>query len=119
MNSVAILLTILFIVAILGTVLGNTDIQKRLFFRSRNKGYIQRQKPRTTIYIAVKSESSKVVLEKPKVYKPAERLAKDIEIVTDGKIVAESWRGYRYREILARLTPQQINDINEMRSFLK
>lgn len=109
----------MFIVACIGKLLGMDTLQ-RLFYNQDKHQLYWSQNPAQRIWVGVTDKSTKSVKVNVKFLgNPARELAKDIEIVTGGRILAETLEGYSYSEILADLTPDQVRDIEEVRSFLK
>lgn len=105
------------IVGIFGWVLGRPSMTRKLFYNHDN--LVRTQDYAVGIWVAVKYTDTEAEKIKVKVLEsPARRLAKDIEIVTKGNIMAESYTGYTYREILESLTKEQLMDIKDLRSFL-
>lgn len=105
-------------VAVLGYFLGQLFDRKKILHLKNNEVVNCRLYRR--FWIPIKSEFSKTVNIKVKVYPNIGRkLAEDIETVTEGRILADSYNGYTYSEILAELTPEQIKDIKSLREFMK
>ncbi len=105
-------------VAVLGYFLGQLFDRKKILHLKNNEVVNCRLYRR--FWIPIKSEFSKTVKIKVKVYPNIGRkLAEDIETVTEGRILADSYNGYTYSEILAELTPEQIKDIKSLREFMK
>lgn len=110
------------VISIIGWYVGNETRVRRWFYTSHDTTFSTTHwGKRTQIYVNyIDTKPEKV---KPKIigatYSDRNRLSKDIEIVTNGKMLASSFNDYTYRQILASLTPEQIESINEMRSFLK
>ncbi len=115
-----VLFYLIFVVSLIGWLLGNTDLGRTIFYSRlpKDKYYSQSQAPRFFIPVTFATSNSQVIKIRH-LGNPAKDLARDIEIITDGDIRAESWRGYSYRQIVSHLTPAQINDIKQLRSFLK
>lgn len=106
------------LVAVLGYFLGQLFDRKKILHLKNNEVVNCRLYRR--FWIPIKSEFSKTVKIKVKVYPNIGRkLAEDIETVTEGRILADSYNGYTYSEILAELTPEQIKDIKSLREFMK
>ena len=109
---------ILAILSVIGAILGNDNISRRLFYLDDSRTF-RSSSDTPRIWVAVKEDNSKAAKIKVRFLgNPARELAKDIEIVTDGRIIAESYNGYSYREILESLTKEQLKDIEDLRSFL-
>jgi hypothetical protein len=105
-------------VAVLGYFLGQLFDRKKILHLKNNEVVNCRLYRR--FWIPIKSEFSKTAKIKVKVYPNIGRkLAEDIETVTEGRILADSYNGYTYSEILAELTPEQIKDIKSLREFMK
>lgn len=105
-------------VAVLGYFLGQLFDRKKILHLKNNE--VANCRLYRRFWIPIKSEFSKTVKIKVKVYPNIGRkLAEDIETVTEGRILADSYNGYTYSEILAELTPEQIEDIKSLREFMK
>lgn len=110
---------IMLFLSILGAILGSDNFRRWAFYTHPNHTH-ESYNTTPRIWIAVKTDNSRATKIKVKFLgNPALELAKDIEICSDGNIIAESWHGYSYREILESLTPDQVKAVNELRSFLK
>lgn len=108
------------LISLIGWVVGTRTFE-RLFLYNNDKSTLYQTTPmKPTTWVAIQC-----IVTKPQKVKvrflgnPARELAKDIEIASDRHILAETYNGYSYSEILASLTPEQIDAIKEMRSFLK
>lgn len=108
---------VLTILAVLGYIFGQLfDDKKILHLKKRDADNLKLYR---RIWVAVKQANSQDVKIKVKVFPNIGRkLAEEIETVTDGNISADSYFGYSYSEILASLTPEQIEDIKSLRRFM-
>jgi hypothetical protein len=105
------------ILALLGYIFGHLFGHKKILHTKVTESYDRYLYQR--IWIPVKAKKPKTYKIKVKVYPNIGRkLAEDIEVVTEGKISADSYFGYSYSEILATLNREQIEDIKSLRSFL-
>lgn len=106
-------------VGIIGAFVGRDNFTAKHFYNNDPKTQYASLKGLPTIWIGVKHEDENAVKIKVRVVESElKRLAHDIEIVTKGNIMAESYIGYTYREILQGLTKEQLMDIKDLRSFL-
>jgi len=109
-------------ISIIGWYVSDETRVRRWFYTSHEPNFSTTHWGKR-IQVFVKYIDTKPEKVKPKIigatYSDRDRLSKDIEIVTNGRILSSSFNDYTYQEILASLTPEQIEAINEMRSFLK
>lgn len=109
---------VLTILAVLGYIFGQLFDDKKILHLKKQDA--ENLKLYQRFWVPIKYEVSKTAKIKVKVYPNISRkLAEDIETVTEGRILADSYNGYTYSEILAELTPEQIKDIKSLREFMK
>lgn len=106
--------------ALLGWVIGNTYLGRKLFSQRlpKNQYYSFDTTPRYFIPITV-AEAETVFVKTRVLPNRAKELAKDIEIVTNGNTLAEYWQGYSFQEIVQAMTPGMKKAVLDLRSFLK
>lgn len=106
--------------ALLGWVIGNTYLGRKVFSKRFPKQQYYSLDTTPRMWVTIQSKVTEPTQVKVRFLgNKAHDLAKDVEIVTNGRILAEQWGNSDYMTIFNSLSKEQLYAVRELRGFLK